>query len=77
MSTVPWDPTDPARPGDVAVYGNDANGNGKLDDSEIDHSAKVTQVDAKGNVDRVERKEGAGPVTDHHPNQQNPSYGNT
>jgi hypothetical protein len=72
---TPLAPTDPNRPGDIVMYGTDRNGNGRLDPSEIDHSAIVKSTDAAGNTTRVEGKEGQGPVTDHHPSNQNPSYG--
>ena len=70
------DPDEPNKPGDIVVYGNDYDGSGSLEGNEIDHSAKVTEVDGHGNTTRVESKEGQGPITDHHPNDQHPAYGN-
>jgi RHS repeat-associated protein len=69
------DPEAPNLPGDIVVYGADKNANGKLDPGEIDHSATVILVDKVGNTTRVESKEGQTGITDHHPSDQNPSYG--
>ena len=65
----------PNQVGDIIVYGNDKNSNGSLEPKEIDHSARVTEVDSEGNTTRVESKEGQSNVTDHHPSDQNPEYG--
>jgi len=69
-------PNDPNKPGDKVVYGNDTNKDGKLTGTEIQHSAKVTSVDKDGNTTRVEGKEGFSEITDHHPRDANPKYGN-
>lgn len=73
------DPNEPNQVGDVIVYGTDKNGNGKLDPRELArndvHSARVTEVDEDGSTVRVTSKEGEGPITDHHPSDQNPEYG--
>ncbi len=75
---VQLSPDEPNQLGDIVLYGNDLDGNGRLDQvAEIDHSATVTAVDAEGNTIRVESKEGDGSVWDHHPYDQNPQYGPT
>lgn len=66
----------PNEAGDIVVYGTDANFDGELSENEIDHSATVIEVDAEGNTTRVEGKEGQAEITDHHPSDQNPGYGN-
>lgn len=63
------------RTGDIVTYGTDRNFDGKLLGREIDHSARVIEVDGAGNTIRVESKEGQAEVTDHHPFDQNPTYG--
>ncbi|WP_169741508.1 RHS repeat-associated core domain-containing protein, partial [Arenimonas oryziterrae] len=72
-------PDEPNRPGDRVVYGTDSNGNGQLDDSELDaadiHTATVSVVDAEGNTEVVTSKEGDKEIVDHHPSDQHPSYG--
>ncbi|WP_297223275.1 RHS repeat-associated core domain-containing protein [Thermomonas sp.] len=70
------DTNEPNQVNDVLVYGHDANGNGRLEENEIDHSARVIAVDEEGNTTRVLSKEGpTGPLVDHHPFDQNPAYG--
>lgn len=63
--------------GDIVVYGNDTNNNGKLDagNNEIQHSATVVEVDKKGNTTYVRSKEGQGRITFHHPAKALKSYG--
>ena len=73
---IKLNPDDPNKIGDIVVYGNDSNGNNQLDVGEIDHSAIVSAVDSEGNATRVTSKEGRGPITDHHPSDQDPTYGN-
>jgi RHS repeat-associated protein len=77
-------PSDPNKPGDVVVYEHPYDHSKPLPAGTeidpktgevIDHSAVVTQVDKNGNTVRVQGKEGSGPITDHHPDQQNPDYG--
>ncbi|MBU2986643.1 RHS repeat-associated core domain-containing protein [Saccharophagus degradans] len=74
------DPNAPNQEGDVVVYGTDSNNNGSLDKAELAkddvHSAVVIVVDGEGNTTRVASKEGQYGITDHHPADQNPEYGN-
>ena len=70
------DPKDPNKVGDVVVYGDDKNKDGKLQKDEVKHSGFVQSVDADGNTTRVSSKEGEGTITDHHPADPNPDYGN-
>ncbi len=69
------DPQAANKPGDVVVYGTDADKNGKLEGKEIDHSAVVVKTDKDGNTERVEGKEGHSNITSHHPSDQNRAYG--
>lgn len=70
------DPNEPNRKGEIVVYGVDLNNSGDFDDpNETRHSATVTQVDDEGNTLRVEGKEGPGPVSDHHPEDQLTTHG--
>lgn len=68
---------EPNKFGDVVVYGDDLNGNGKLEQNELlnGHSALVVYVDNSGNATYVRSKEGQSRVTFHHPRQQHPEYG--
>lgn len=65
--------TEPVKVGDVLMYGDDHNGNGRIDrDDEAVHSVVVTEVDAQGRAVRVAGKLGADVVSDHHPSHLDP-----
>jgi RHS repeat-associated protein len=65
-------------PGDILVYWTDINGDGIINNPhEISHSSLVVMVDSQGNTLMVVSKEGRGPITYHHPSNQNPYYPNS